>query len=157
MTEFLNRVLHSPRLARAVRCGNSILCMQHTRIGEMWFTVRDDDWYGWFEAEHERPVESDVIDHVHDLIHAVHRNGSMFRFEINENLSVVRAVFQLPINIDNRFEDDIPAAIRRLVEEWATFVPFVNRVLDGEDAARVSTEATQTFAALDTEMKCNSQ
>ncbi len=81
----------------------------------------------------------------------------MFRFEINENLSVVRAVFQLSINIDNRFEDDIPAAIRRLVEEWATFVPFVNRVLDGEDAARVSAEATKAFATFDAEMKCGSQ
>jgi len=127
--------------------------MRHTRIGEMWFTVRDDEWYGWFEVEHERSVEGDAIDHVHKLIHAVQRNGPMFRFEINEHLGVVRAVYQLPIHIENRFQDDINAAFQRLVREWEIFVPFVSRVLDGEDVEQVSTEAKQAFAACDAEMK----
>lgn len=157
MTEFLSYVIRSPRLVRAVRCGSSILCMRHTRIGEMWFTVRDDGWYGWFEVEHERRIDGDDIDHVYDLVRAIPHRGQMFRFEVNEYLGVARAVFQLPVSIENRFPDDINAAIQRLVEEWEIFVPFVNRVLDGEDVACVSTEATQTFAALDTEMKCNSQ
>lgn len=150
MTEFLSYVLHSPRLVRAARCGgSSILCMRHTRIGEMWFSVRDDGWYGWFEVEHERRVEGDAIDHVYDLIRALPRRGQMFRFEINEYLGVVRAIFQLPIHIENRFPDDINAAIQRLVEEWEIFVPFVNRVLDGDGVEQVSTEAKQAFAAFD--------
>lgn len=151
MTDFLNRVLHSPRLARAVRCGTGIVCMRHTRIGEMWFTVRDDGWYGWFEVEHGGRVEGNQVDHVRGLIHALQRNGSMFRFEINESLGVVRAVFQLPIYIENRHEDDIPAAIRCLVAEWESFVPFVSRVLDGEAVEQVSTEAKQAFAERDAE------
>ncbi len=150
MSEFLDRVFHSPRLARVMRCGGSVLCMRNTEIGELWFTVRDDGWYGWFEAEHARPVEGAAINHVHELIHAVQRNGPMFRFEVKCQ-GVVRAVFQMPICIENRFEDDIPAAIQRLVEEWTILVPFITRVLNGEDVEPVTVEAKRSFDAHDEE------
>jgi len=73
----------------------------------------------------------------------------MLRFEVNENLHVVRGIFQLPIYIETRFPDDINAAIQGLVQEWEIFVPLLNRVLDGEDVEQVGREAKEAFEAFD--------
>ena len=87
------------------------------------------------------------------LLCAVDRRSPLFRFEINESVGVVRAVFQLPIYCEARLEDDVPAAIQALVEEWTTLLPFMDRIVDGgEDADTVADDAKKAFAELDTDM-----
>lgn len=133
MSDFLEAVRTCSRVSDAVRIDPVVFCRRRTATADIWFTARDDGWYGWFVAQYQHRLEDLVLDDVAHLLRSIDcSTPSLFRFELNEETRVVRAVFQLPIASETRLEDDIPAAVQTLVEEWSLLVPFIDRIVAGE-------------------------
>ena len=135
MSEFLDAVCGSPRIFDLVHIDEGVFCQCRGDGYDVGFTVREDGWYGWFVAEYPRRLLDPAMTEADAVIRAIPCDAPhLFRFELNEESGILRAVFQLPIFAEARLEDDIPAAIRALVEEWSLLVPFIDRIVAGERA-----------------------
>lgn len=148
MSDLLDAVQFSMFVAEAHRFDPHVFCRTLFADQPFWFKVTDDGWYGWFVAQYPRAFDGERLDGASTLIRLV-RDSPLFRFEIAEETGIVRAVFQLPIASEPRFEDDVRAAIDALGEEWSTLLPFLERIHRGEDSEVVAIEAVAAFKALD--------
>lgn len=149
MSDLLRIVTQSTRIAEAHPIDPFLFCRARLTPRDFWFRVDDDGWYGWFVAQYPRAFDASSMNEVAELIRMVARNGALFRVELNEETGVVRGVVQLPIADEPRLEDDVPAAISTLTDEWGTLLPFLDRLGAGETAEAVGADARAAFAALD--------
>ncbi len=150
MSELLNWVAGWPRLNEAHRIDPHVLCKGSHGEETFWFSVSDDGWYGWFITQYQGVLSAKQLDEAAYLIRCIGRRRSpFFSFEYRNDVGLVRGVVQLPIANEPRWEDDVPAAIYTLEEEWGTFLPFLRRIALGESAEAMVAEVKQAFAAID--------
>jgi hypothetical protein len=149
MTDLLRTVAQSTRIAEAHPLDPFLFCRAGLTSSDFWFRVDDDGWYGWFVAQYPRAFDASSMNEMAELIRMVGRNGALFRVELNDGTGIVRGVIQLPIADQPRLEDDVPAVISKLTDEWGTLLPFLDRIGADETAEAVGAEARAAFDALD--------
>lgn len=150
MSELLEWVASSSRLKEAHRIDPHVLCKGSYGEEELCFIVSDDGWYGWFIAQYQGDLSREQLDEAAHLIRRIgHRRSDSFHFDWCDDTRLVRGVFQLPIANEPRWEDDVPVAVRTLMEEWGTFLPFLRRIAAGESAEAMIAEANQAFADIE--------
>lgn len=150
MSELLGWVTNWSRLEQAHRIDPHALCKASHGGEEFWFLVSDDGWHGWFVAQHQGILEPRQLDEAAYLIRRIgQRRWAAFRFDWRDDAGLVRGVVQLPIANEPRWEEDVPAAIYTLVEEWGTLLPFLRRIVAGEAAEGMIDEAKKAFADID--------
>jgi hypothetical protein len=149
MSELLDWVASWSRLEETQRIDPHVLCKGSCGDQRFWFIVTDDGWYGWFVAQYHGVLSPNQLQQAAGLIRHIGRRGSrLFHFDFHEDAGLVRGVFQLPIANEPRWEDDVPVAIRTLEEEWGTLLPFLERIVAGESADAMATEAKRAFGNL---------
>jgi hypothetical protein len=149
MSELLDYVSNWNPLDETHRVDPHVMCKGTWSNEKFWFLVTDDGWHGRFIAQYARHFATDQLGEAAHLIRRIGRRSAHFHFDYRDDVGQVRAVYQLPIANEPRWEDDVPTAAYTLLEEWATLLPFLRRIESGELAENMIADAKRTFAEVD--------
>jgi hypothetical protein len=151
MSEFLSVVAGCSKIGCIERIDPNVFCSHP--VPAFWYMITDQGDHGHFVAQYPQPIYTFpevYFDQAKILINfLMKRETAQFRFEANEQTQVVRAVLQIPID-DVVSPIDIQKAAQTFVDEWATLLPFLDRIaLKREKAEAVVNDALEAFEWLD--------